>query len=681
MPSWIVELSEAVRRQGFLMSLMAGSILLSIASFYTTHDGMLNFMPQALIAFCITFAVQALLFVTSWRIGFDLAAERGWPLFTIFVFVTCFIGSVFFSWVALFDAINDEELQQRTRMTRTHSALEETISELRGRAIERRRDAAATLVETDAYQRWRDDVGAVTEAALASREALEDSLRRQAADRAGQLARIETQIAAAKAEAERSNATLETGQAALERAEARKPGLVERVAKLEIAAREAADLVALKEAEMAAEEAGAAGEGRGQGPLWRQLRDERDQLAARAEGQRRLLAAAEADLDAVNAKIRETSGVIGSASAQEGAALKQLEAERQRIVGQAQSASGAEQFDLTTEVRALRDSLSAFEARQDLDQFTRAAGLCAALLSEMRRQPELQTRTVSLSCEPKRMGAALNPIDDAASSLAALEARCAPGGAEARPIESLGFNEAIDYGRNCLTVSGLPAGETDDLRAEIDRLELEEDPNASAFVKTMNALFGGEKLAYFALAIAISIDALVLFSGLVGAQNQGPAAMTMNTEELLSNLMRVNRGAAEPSAELARERLQLVLTNAMPAPGASPRQLRRALGSKGVARRPSPPAIVELSEIDQAQASELRQALTFCALAGLCQEQKDEPGHYRFYAGALNVLVELNNQLGGGDRRRTTVGDKRRARGQVSAMKAGFHPPRSGSLG
>jgi hypothetical protein len=53
----------------------------------------------------------------------------------------------------------------------------------------------------------------------------------------------------------------------------------------------------------------------------------------------------------------------------------------------------------------------------------------------------------------------------------------------------------------------------------MDRLEREESPLASPFTKTTNALLAGEKLAVFALFIAVSIDLLVLFSGLIGAKS------------------------------------------------------------------------------------------------------------------------------------------------------------------
>jgi hypothetical protein len=56
-------------------------------------------------------------------------------------------------------------------------------------------------------------------------------------------------------------------------------------------------------------------------------------------------------------------------------------------------------------------------------------------------------------------------------------------------------------------------------RREIDRLEREESPEASPFTKTTNALLGAEKLAIVALLIALAIDLLVLFTGLVGAKS------------------------------------------------------------------------------------------------------------------------------------------------------------------
>ena len=169
---WRAKIAKAMG-QPYLVALMLGSALLSAASFFTTFDGMLNFMPIWPVTFCIVFAIQALLFVASWRLGFALADQESPPWFSGFVFLICLATSVFFSWVSLFGHINDAETQQRTSATRMHRVVEETIVATEARIEAARRERGEALLAGEGYARWTGQVDAVAQAALASRAALD----------------------------------------------------------------------------------------------------------------------------------------------------------------------------------------------------------------------------------------------------------------------------------------------------------------------------------------------------------------------------------------------------------------------------------------------------------------------------------------------------------------------------
>ena len=69
----------------------------------------------------------------------------------------------------------------------------------------------------------------------------------------------------------------------------------------------------------------------------------------------------------------------------------------------------------------------------------------------------------------------------------------------------------------CLSDSGLPSQQTDELRGKISYAEMNRDDKAHRFVVSLNAFQDGNRLAYLALAIAIGINSLIFMTGLFGA--------------------------------------------------------------------------------------------------------------------------------------------------------------------
>ena len=90
----------------------------------------------------------------------------------------------------------------------------------------------------------------------------------------------------------------------------------------------------------------------------------------------------------------------------------------------------------------------------------------------------------------------------------------------------------------CLSDSGLPSKETDELRTKISYVEMNRDDKAHRFVVTWNAFQDGNRLAYLALAIAIGIDSLIFMTGLFGANavrsplSDVPSMKARNSQQL-----------------------------------------------------------------------------------------------------------------------------------------------------
>ncbi len=513
---------EHIRRalgQPYLVMLMVGSLMLSAASFFTTFMGMLHFMPVILVTFCIVFAIQALLFVTSWRIGFALADREEAPIFTLFVFVICLGTSVFFSWVALFESINDEDTQARTRQVRIQSAVEETVAALKTRGEIYQRDQMEALITSPAFVSWTNNVDRVSEEAMGARGALEASRDRLASDTAARIQALEAERARIMRGEAADSERVASNERALERIEQDRQEIASRVSRLRQEVADAEQRVVVQEGLMEGEETGG-GDGRsaGRGPVWRELRDQRNIFAAERDAKKRLYEGAQIELNQTVQRMEELRVEIAAANASQGQAelsvLDRRMSELQSLIGTDNAGAAA---SLEKDVEAIRSDIAVFTTQFNMANFDSASARCADLLETMRAEDALKSRVAGLSCDRSALAAFINPVRNINGSLQTLAATCSPDGSTARNLSQLGFEQAVDFGRGCIDSAGLPPAQTADLRAEITRLVDEEDPNASQFVKTVNGFSAGDKLNYLALGIALFIDLLVLFSGLIGA--------------------------------------------------------------------------------------------------------------------------------------------------------------------
>jgi hypothetical protein len=506
-------------RQPYLLALLIGSLLLSAASFYTTFIGMNSFAPNPFVNFCIVFAIQVLLFVTSWRIGFSLADREPLPLFTIFVFLICISTSVFFSWAALFGTINTEEERSRTRIIRAQRAVEDVNSALFQRLSALQREQVQVMINARAYADWSQALEKIGAVALNARAVIETQ-RDAAVTRAAQrIQNLEAQKAALLSEAAEREQVAATAERERARLAASRPEIDARVNRLRSEVEQAAAAVVVQEGLMEAEDkGGAAGSGAGRGPIWRQLRDTRNILKAEWNTQSRLFNAAEAELMRTDQRIQELSANIAAArGATVDAEIATIQTRLKEIQAAPSLAGGAAAGGLEEDVDGMNDALANFQSTFDLAALDKAAAQCNVLYDILRANETLAQRIDRVSCDRSGLASYLKPIRQASDAQLALAGRCALGGVNALDVSTLRFDQAISYGRDCITVSRLPVELAADLRNEFDRLVNEEAPNATAFVQTMNAWAGRNKLAYLALAIAIFIDLLVLFSGLIGA--------------------------------------------------------------------------------------------------------------------------------------------------------------------
>lgn len=545
------ELAQQAIRSPYLMTLIVASLLLSIASFYTTWVGITPFVQYTVFGAFITVGIQALLLVTAWRIGFMFAGKEPLSVVEILVFVVCLTLSVFFSFNSLFNVIFVTERQQEASLGRVRDGSVAAVSQVEQILKRQRDELVKALRESDAYAQWRADILAVADLAQGHAGQLRGVLEAQRAERereAADAAEAARDLAARKGTLEDEIAAMEQRRKDLE---AERPGLAEGLPALRAEVRRLEDAAVRKEAEMGSEEGGIGETGRvGRGPKWAGLKREHDIILAEKQLRENELSLARTRLSdrdqeilALGEEIRKTRLLFENFDAEIEAARSKANEARVRL-----GAFGA-RGDLGSAVQSLRDDPGQFEATADLTYLERAEVLCSQLYDNLKALDPQPSGILAHSCDRGPIMGMVSPIRETMHALAELERTCT--GRTAPSFHDQAFDAALSAARTCIDRSALPYKQVRAQREELDRLQREEGPNASEFTKTTNALFAGEKLAIFALVIALVMDLLVLFTGLVGAKSAVARVATgvrpifpRDSEEVIAIKTLLNR--AEP---------------------------------------------------------------------------------------------------------------------------------------
>jgi len=519
---------EQAAKSPLLLVLFFASILLSIASFYTTFSGMLHFMPIILISLFITFAIQALLFATAWYIGFMWVGKQEKDWLIVSIFIICFVVSVFFSVSSIFNFIFDPTLQKSTRMTRIHNAVGETISDLETESQQRRKELVEVFLGTSAYDQWYKNVQEVAKIAVQGKEKLRDSLRERANRQALTLQEMQQAVSNSESEKNDNKSSITGSKNKIKRLSGESQRLEEQIIQLKKHRNSKETDIFNKEKEMEKEDKiggeQSNGEQRpaGKGKVWTSLEKKRNTLNIELDGIIKQLKYKEEKLDALNSKKEKLKNLITTNKAKLASIDTDINNKKQQVdtlKNEYGSLGSQEYFDATTLVAKLRKNLAKFGESFELKPFKAAATICDSLLSEMRGLEDLRANASTLSCDRGALSMYINPINQSIQSLSRLEKDCLSGGENSKIITNLKFNDSVEYARHCIGISALPTNILRPLRNEISRLVREEDPKSSGFTKTSNAMAAGEKLAWYALILAFIIDILILFSGLMGAKS------------------------------------------------------------------------------------------------------------------------------------------------------------------
>lgn len=602
-------LEEALFGNWRLALLGATGLVLSLASGYTTWDGMRAFTGEPVLAGMVTFGIQGVMLIVAWLIGESFASgmsvrvERGaygamgratpwlgglvgtllfiavafvllqsagadvhraaadvsWvrlgdkmmiivagllaiALLAVYaasdlvapylqsgriivknavlwiMFFSCMATSVFFSFNSLFSVIFPQDQRVRATELRAQNQVAGIVSDIGAAITTMRLTEAEDLFNSDGWRAYDKVLAELTRAAQTSSGEIEKYFNDKIEDRNRAIKQQQERIVTAQSSQAGLAAKKVSLTDELSQLEAGRPALAADLAEKKTALDERAKEVDAKRVEAMAEDKGVEGTGKiGKGPIYRQRVDELSKLQdyykigeERVKDAQKRLTAAETRIAQIK---RELAAIDGDLAKYKGEA--ETAEQRIKLTQEAAPADQGARIDPAHMVPAFENARAEFREQPTSEHLGKVQQLCTQIYTAMATAtPDTKKKVAGVDCDPKQAAEAANVVF-ALNTGADVFARQCQGGDK---LNAAGSADALfAFARKCLSDSGLPSKETDSLRAKINTIELNRDDKAHPLVATVNAFQDGNKLAYLALFIAVSMDMLVFMSGLFGA--------------------------------------------------------------------------------------------------------------------------------------------------------------------
>lgn len=522
----------------FLMGIT--SLALSLASGWTTFEGMTNFTRSPVLCFLITFGVQGIMLVSSWMIGETLVPVKNkneeaekkrpmvsailgplsifkvWMIWVVFFFAMAI--SVFFSFDSLFSSIFSNEERQRAGEIRAQNQVSGVLTDLKKRVEQRKFEAIDTLVKAPSWLEYNARLDQMGKIARSAPELVEKQLLNKMRGEQAEIARHQETLAQAKGQKAGLKAQQLTIEQSITRLKSDRPGLSAEVDQLRQQLREKQRVLDIKLAEAAKEARGIGSTGReGEGPKFRALKKEERRLSAERDILSTQKDLASTRLEALDRKIGKLSqelellnGEVAKIEGRASVAKQFISAQTKR-----QSANIVQDLSATASIDSLDEARDRFRQEANQATFLSIQKNCTNLHNALTEVPKIASQIRSISCEPgaatATIAARIFTLQGAQKSQAQ---KCSIGTGElSTKIDSL-----LELGQRCIQGSGLPEVDANSFRNILSRIDLNRDDKAKNFVVTLNAFDDGNWLAYLALGLALAIDSLVFIAGMIGAK-------------------------------------------------------------------------------------------------------------------------------------------------------------------
>ena len=526
----------------FLMGLT--SLALSLASGWTTFEGMTNFTKSPVLCFLITFGVQGIMLVSAWMIGEALISLRHqkegaggenvvgelfskvfagpatilkvWLIWMVFLFSMAI--SVFFSFDSLFSSIFSEEERRRAGEIRTQSEVGAVLSDLKKRVETRKFEAIDQLFASPSWSTYNERLNELSKIARSAPDLVEQQLLSKLQAEQSEIAKHQETLAQAKGQ----KVALQTRQnkinANITRLKADRPTLSAEVNDLRQKLLAKQRLIDQKQAEALEEARGIGTTGReGEGPKFRAIKDQQRRLTAERDVLKTQKDLATNRLEALDSQISRLSreqelinGEVAKIEGQAAVAKRVIKAQSAR-----QNNKAAEDLSATASIASLDQARDRFRQQPNEQTFLGIQKNCTNLHNALSEVSNIAPSVKAISCEP---GAASATLAAQIFTLQTAEAAQAKTCVINQTEGNTEIDKLLQLGKHCIQQSGLPEQDANALRTTLNKVDLNRDDKAKNFVVTLNAFKDGNWLAYLALCLAIAIDSLVFISGLIGAK-------------------------------------------------------------------------------------------------------------------------------------------------------------------
>ncbi len=500
-----------------------GVVLLAgaVGFYYWKHGIEADYFIQGLTAAGLVFAILGLLtvfartdVVTPYAQALRIMVKNSmlWVMF-----LACMSTSVFFSFDSRFNVVFPKEQRERVSELRATNQVSAIIADIGATISTQQQEQTSTLFQSEGWGTYENQL---------------DRLASAAADSTGEIERyfndqIEARNRGIKEQQERIT-TAQSGQAGIA---GKKTSLTDELARLEgdratLAADYAATKTELdsraktidaKRVEAMAESKGVEGTLKeGRGPVYRQITADLGKLQAAYKIQDDRVKDAKKRLDTAETRISQIKRELASIDGELAKYKGEEETAGQRIRMSQESAAGdtSQRVDPGRVLPAFEAARADFRQHPDADRLGIVQQRCSQLYSAMFSADVTKPKVSGIDCDPKQASEAAAALFTLQTGTKAFNANCVGGDklAAQRSTDAL-FGFAV----KCLSDSGLPSLQTDELRGKIAFAEMNRDDKAHRFVVSWNAFQDGNRLAYLALAIAIGIDSLIFMTGLFGA--------------------------------------------------------------------------------------------------------------------------------------------------------------------
>lgn len=523
-----------------LTLIFCASLCLSLASGYTTWDGMTEFTNSGILSFLMTAGLQGLMLVLAWVVGKEYVADslfrqslepsshdtttgkkpprQKFDFFLwrhkgiILSFLLCAAVSVFFSFDSFFRNIYTETQRSLAATTTARTELQIITGEVETTLKQASLKAQKGLIKSAQWANLKKRMNGLAEnteklqglAALSQAENVADLAGSSAAIKSSlRLKAIELKQFLAE-EKELSTTQVELLEhirlakliAGLNR---QKNGQLQKIENLKT---QIADEIKTGQGERKS----------GCGRVCRLLQSQIAPMRGKLEDIQSQLQVVEnhkidlTDASSItNTALAAIRANIGATEAALGTLKANLEQVGQRQTGKSKNVNFADQL------KGLTHAIAQFELDSNQNALNTIHNSCLDIITTIK----------SLNI-PGQSGAFTDcSISEVATQILAanFDQRIAKTHAACRTdLSALSFDGVLSYGRTCLQVANLGKSLTTEYQRQLDRIALEYSSTAHPFERNLNAITSTNKLALLAAVLALLIDLLIFLTGIFGAR-------------------------------------------------------------------------------------------------------------------------------------------------------------------